>query len=92
MVLLCISIAKILKQPLEIKTCIGLSDLAFGATTTEAQNVFGKAEETELLDDIESFQSTVWHYWDQGFSLFFDEGQDQLFCCVEIDGDNKFSA
>jgi hypothetical protein len=70
---------------LEIKPVVGLCALPFGATMKEAEELFGKAEETELLDDIEEYQSTVWHYWDKGFSLFFDEGDKQLFCCVEID-------
>ena len=64
---------------------MGLSTLLFGTTMAEAEKIFGKAEETELLDDIEDCQSTVWHYWDRGFSIFFDESNNQLFCCVEID-------
>ncbi|MGZ4034119.1 MAG: hypothetical protein ACXVPU_06430 [Bacteroidia bacterium] len=70
---------------LEIKPVLGLSNLLFGASMAEAEKVFGKAEESELLDDIEDCQSTVWHYWDNGFSLFFDENDNQLFCSVEID-------
>ncbi len=70
---------------LEIKPILGLSDLLFGATMAEAEKTFGKAEESEFLDDIEDCQSTVWHYWQQGFSLFFDEKNEQIFCCVEID-------
>ncbi len=71
--------------PLEIKPVLGLSSLLFGTTMAETELVFGRAEETELLDDIEDSQSTVWHYWESGFSLFFDESNNQLFCCVEID-------
>ena len=52
---------------------------------SEVEKVFGKAEESELLDDIEDCQSTVWHFWENGFSLFFDESNNQLFCSVEID-------
>lgn len=70
---------------LEIKPILGLSDLQFGASMIEAEKIFGKAEESEFLDDIDGCQSTVWHYWEQGFSLFFDEKNKQLFCCVEID-------
>ncbi|OFY97570.1 MAG: hypothetical protein A3K10_00100 [Bacteroidetes bacterium RIFCSPLOWO2_12_FULL_31_6] len=69
----------------EIKPVLGLSDLLFGASMSDAEKVFGKAEESEFLDDIEECQSTVWHYWEQGFSLFFDEKSKQIFCCVEID-------
>ena len=70
---------------LEIKPVLGLSDLLFGATMADVEKVFGKAGESEFLDDIDDWQSTVWHYWDSGFSLFFDEKNKQMFCCVEID-------
>lgn len=53
----------------------------------EIENILGKPDEVELLDDIDDCQSTVWHYWDQGFSLFFDENNNQLFGCVEIDNE-----
>ena len=72
----------------EIKPVLGLSDLLFGASMADAEKVFGKAEESEFLDDIEDCQSTVWHYWEQGFSLFFDEKTEQIFCCVEIDNED----
>jgi hypothetical protein len=73
---------------LEIKPCIGLSNIPFGATMTDIEKILGKAEETEVLDDMEDCLSTVWHYWDQGFSLFFDENNQRLFGCVEIDNEN----
>ena len=71
--------------PLEIKPGIGLSDLMFGASMADAEKIFGKTEEVQLIDDIKEFQTTVWHYWDSGFTLFFDEQNNQLFNCVEID-------
>jgi hypothetical protein len=51
----------------------------------EAEHTFGKPEETELLDDIDDCQATVWHYWDDGFTLFFDEHDNRFFNCAEID-------
>ncbi len=77
-----------MSRALEIKPALGLSDLLFGANMTEAEKIFGKAQEAELLDDIEECMSTVWHFWDDGFSLFFDESNNQLFCCVEIDNED----
>ena len=73
---------------MEIKPLLGLSSLLFGTSMAEAEKVFGKAEESEVMDDIEDCQSIVWHYWESGFSLFFDENNNQLFCCVEIDNKN----
>ncbi len=70
---------------MEIKPGIGISTLLFDTSMQEAEKVFGKADEVVKLDEIEDFQSTVWHYWEQGFSLFFDEQNKQAFCCVEID-------
>lgn len=70
---------------LEIKPGVGLSGLPFGATMSEAEKHFGKAEEVELLDDIDDCQATVWHYWKSGFTLFFDEQNQQHFNCAEID-------
>lgn len=71
--------------PLDIKPGIGLSTLLFGASMADAEKIFGKTEEIQLINDIEEFQTTVWHYWDNGFTLFFDEQNNQLFNCVEID-------
>jgi hypothetical protein len=71
----------------EIKPCYGLSNLPFGSAMDEIEKVLGKPDETEVLDDIDDCQSVVWHYWEQGFSLFFDENNNQLFGCVEIDNE-----
>jgi hypothetical protein len=54
---------------------------------SEIEKILGKPEETEVLDDLDDCQSIVWHYWEQGFSLFFDENNNQLFGCVEIDNE-----
>ena len=71
--------------PLEINPLIGFSTLLFGASMADAEKVFGKTEEVQLLENIEEFQTTVWHYWESGFTLFFCEKNNQLFNCVEID-------
>ncbi len=70
---------------LEIKPGKGLSNLLFGATMKEAQKLFGKPDETEILDEIEHCCAVVWHYWDDGIALFFDENDEQRFNSVEID-------
>lgn len=70
---------------IEIHPGNGLSGLHFGASMKDAELAFGKPEESQLLDDIEDSLSTVWHYWDEGISLFFDEKDNQLFCCAEVD-------
>ena len=70
---------------IEIQPGKGLSDLMFGSSIAEAESIFGKPEESQLLDDIGDSPSTVWHYWDEGVSLFFDERDHQTFCCAEVD-------
>jgi hypothetical protein len=70
---------------LEIKPKQGLSKLNFGATMVEAEKYFGKPEAVENIDDIEDYKSIVWHYWQQGFSLFFDDSHHNTFSCVELD-------
>ena len=75
----------LLSNYLEIKPLLGLSDLLFGSSMTDAEKVFGKADESEFLEDIEEFQSTVWHYWDRGFSLFFDENEWSFITLISVD-------
>ncbi|MFY9308108.1 MAG: hypothetical protein WAQ28_03560 [Bacteroidia bacterium] len=76
-----------MKSKLEIKPGVGLSSLLFGASMEEAEKKFGKPEDAQLIDDIEEFQTTVWHYWESGFTLFFDEQNNKLFNCAEIDNE-----
>lgn len=70
---------------LRIEPCKGLSKLKFGCSTEDAKKYFGEPEDIDVMDDLEDAKSTVWHYWDQGFSLFFDHNNNNEFCCVEID-------
>ena len=71
----------------EIKPKEGLGGLKFGATMAEAEKCFGAAEEVEHLEGEGNYKAIVWHYWDRGFSLFFDETGKQVFTCVEIDNE-----
>ena len=70
---------------LEIKIGVGLSSVLFGASMAEVEKFFGVAEETELIEDIEGCPTTVWYYCENGFTLFFEEGNKQLFNCVDIE-------
>lgn len=72
----------------QINLLKGFSDLQFGQTIGEAEKYFGKAEETqELNDDILETSCTVLHYWESGFSLFFDNKQAKKFSSVEVDNE-----
>ncbi len=74
-----------MRSSFEIKPGIGFCKLLFGASRTDAEKAFGKPKDIQLIDDIAEFKTTVWHYWENGFTLFFDEQNNQLFNCVEID-------
>lgn len=63
----------------------GFGELIFGASCEEAELKFGLPTETEVLEGPDQSQTLVWHYWDAGFSLFFDRQEQDRFSCVEID-------
>ncbi len=70
----------------EIKPLTGFSALDFWLLPKDAEALFGKPEETQTLtDDIFDTESYVMHYWEQGFSLFFDNRKGQCFSSVEVD-------
>jgi len=70
----------------EIKLLKGFCSVNFGETIETIVKIFGEPEEIQTLEDeILKTSSTVYHYWDQGFSLFFDNTRNKTFCSVEID-------
>lgn len=70
----------------EIKPLVGFNGLDFWLFPKDAEAIFGPPEETQTLaDDIFDTESYVMHYWDQGFSLFFDNLKEQRFSSVEVD-------
>jgi hypothetical protein len=70
----------------EIKPLVGFNSLEFWLFPKDAEAIFGMPEETQTLaDEIFDTESFVMHYWDQGFSLFFDNLKDQRFSSVEVD-------
>ncbi len=72
----------------QINLLKGFADFNFGENIAKAELVFGKPEETQVLtDDILETSCTVLHYWDQGFSLFFDNKNMKKFSSAEIDNE-----
>jgi len=72
-------------QP-EILLLKGFCSLSFGDSKENVIKKFGEPEEIQnLTDDILNNNSLVYHYWEYGFSLFFDTNKNQAFCNVEID-------
>lgn len=73
-------------QTLEIRILTGFCTLPFGANKALAMQIFGPPEEEQTLkEELLNNQSLVLHYWDKGFSLFFDLNQNEKFCSVETD-------
>ena len=71
---------------LEIRPHEGLNTLLFGTTRPEAEAAFGVAEEMESIESGDgNYKTEVWHYWEKGFSIFFDENVNYKFTCAEID-------
>jgi hypothetical protein len=72
--------------PPEIRLLKGFCELDFGATKQMAISIFGEPEEVQnLTDEILNTSSIVYHYWNHGYSLFFDTNKNDSFCSVEID-------
>jgi hypothetical protein len=71
---------------MEIKPMKGLGELVFGMKAEEVQKLLGEAEETEEIDE-EEVKTLIWHYWTKGFSVFFDEDQNNRLSSIEIDNE-----
>ena len=56
---------------LEIKPNIGLGELTFGTEIKPFVTKVGEPEELENIDEDEEMNTTVLHYWQAGYSVFF---------------------
>ncbi len=73
----------------QINLLKGFCTLNFGVSSVDAELVFGKPEEIQVLDDpILETSCTVYHYWESGFSLFFDNKNAMKFGSVEVDNED----
>ncbi|HTF04556.1 MAG TPA: hypothetical protein VK826_11040 [Bacteroidia bacterium] len=70
---------------MEARLCEGFGPLAFGSGSTECVRHFGEPDEREELEGMDDSMVLVCHYWDKGFSLFFDKDAGEKFTSVEID-------
>lgn len=60
--------------------------MQFGDNPQRALTLFGEPnEQEELIDELLNEKSTVYHYWDNGFSLFFKNDKNKSLHCVEVD-------
>ena len=64
----------------------GFCGLFFGDNPKRAIALFGEPDEKEeLTDELLNEKSTVYHYWNKGFSFFFKNDGDKGLHCVEVD-------
>ena len=69
----------------EIKLLQGFCSLNFGASQEDAILIFGEPDEIQNInDDILNNSSLVAHYWDLGFSLFFDNHFNKRFVVSKL--------
>jgi hypothetical protein len=73
-------------QDITIYLLKGFCSLFFGDNPQRAITIFGEPDETEdLIDELLNEKSVVYHYWSQGFSLFFRTDEKNSLHCVEVD-------
>ncbi len=73
-------------QDITIHLLKGFCGLFFGDNPQRAITIFADPNEIEeLVDEILGEKSTVYHYWDLGFSLFFKNDVSKGLHCVEVD-------
>ena len=72
----------------EIKPDIGLGEIKFGTKMKDFMAGFGKPDEVDEIDDIDEdgeMHTTLLHYWDKGFSVFFVGLSAQILAGIETD-------
>ncbi len=69
----------------EIKPNKGLGPLEFGMEMDQFIDTYGESEEISSFDDDEELNTTVLHYWTQGFSIFFVGLVNQILAGIETD-------
>lgn len=63
----------------------GLGELKFGMKMDQFIDTYGEPEEIDTFDDDEELNTTVLHYWTQGFSIFFVGLYSQILAGIETD-------
>lgn len=72
-------------EDLELKPKVGLGSLKFGMNKEDVKSLLDAPEEEETIDEGEEFKTLIWHYWDKGFSVFFDEAHHGRVTSIEVD-------
>lgn len=69
---------------LELFVNDGFDNLKFGLTMEEVRTALGDADEVDMNDEDEETDVVIWHYWDKGISIFFEQEAGFRFSCAEV--------
>jgi len=69
----------------EIVPLKGYSALTFGQTIDDVVRLLGEAEEIDEINEDEILNTVILHYWDRGFSVFFEGVEKSVVSCIETD-------
>ena len=70
-------------EKLELGT--GIGPLRFGMNMDAVRAAIGEPEEIEESDPEDEFDHQAWNYLDLGYSLYFDQEDDNRLSCIETD-------
>ena len=73
---------------LEIQLRKGIGELLFGNSIEEVMQHLGSADEVEDIGEDIEYPTTILHYHNLGFSLFFDNNDNSRLTCIDIDSDD----
>ena len=68
-----------------LKLGTGVGPLRFGMTMDAVRAALGEPEEVEESDPDDEFEHQAWNYLDLGYSLYFDQEDDNRLSCIETD-------
>lgn len=63
----------------------GVGPLHFGMTMDAVRAAIGEPEEVEESDPDDEFEHQAWNYLDLGYSLYFDQEDENRLSCIETD-------
>ncbi len=63
----------------------GVGTLKFGMTMDAVRAAIGEPEEIEESGPNDDFEHQAWNYLDLGYSLYFDQEDDNRLSCIETD-------
>ena len=69
----------------EIKPKEGFGEIKFGESSDHITAILGEAEEVEIIEDDDEFNTIILNYWEEGISAFFEGVENSVLSCLETD-------